>query len=348
MWRRTHPVMRQEAFLEGLRSRDPALLDDVVGLALERCDVVFVSGISDVKLGPDDAGAIEAIGQLRAWYPRRDQYLLPVDPKRPRDRVLLRRLIPYTIAAEGWSITDGVLDAYTMDAADSGRMLWWAISPTLDISNLPDGVGVWSRSERDTLGFRWMRRSRQRKLRILRERTDAASGSLVRRSGVVDDLRTQDSGLLDAAVDLALAACDLVFVSGLSDVRFGPDEADVAEAMAELCARYPDRDAYMLPVDPKRPADRELLRRIMPFAMIAEGWTLDGGFLGKRVMGAEDSGRILWWSLDSTFDAGSFPDGIEVMTGQDDSKGEVSMRKSRQRLLRKIPLWSADHGTDRD
>jgi hypothetical protein len=173
MWRRNLPVMRQEAFLEDLRSRDPALLDHVVGLALASCDVVFVSGISDVSLGPEDADAIEAIGQLRAWYPGRDQYLLPVDPKRARDRALLRRLIPYTIAAEGWTITDGVLDAYMMDADDSRRMLWWAISPTLDITNLPDGVLVWSSSERDTLGFRWMRRSRQRSLRILSERTDS-------------------------------------------------------------------------------------------------------------------------------------------------------------------------------
>ena len=174
------------------------------------------------------------------------------------------------------------------------------------------------------------------------------SGAVARLKGVVGDLRTQDSDLLDLAVDLALADCDLVFVSGLSDVKFGPDEAEVAEAMAELRARYPDRDAYMLPVDPKKPAEHGLLRRIIPFAMIAEGWTTLDGVLGERVMGAADSGRILWWVLDSTFDAGSFPHGIEVMTGQDDSKGEASMRKSRQRLLRKIPLWLADPGTERD
>jgi hypothetical protein len=56
-------------------------------------------------------------------------------------------------------------------------------------------------------------------------------------------------------------------------IRFGPEEADVAESMAQLCARYPDRDAYMLPVDPNRPADHELLRRIIPFAQRERGHT---------------------------------------------------------------------------
>lgn len=165
--------------------------------------------------------------------------------------------------------------------------------------------------------------------------------SLARQQAVVDDLRTHDSGLLDVAVGLALAGCDLVFVSGMSDVTFGPEDADIAEAMAELCDRYPGRDAYMLPVDPKRDTDHQLLRRIIPYAMIAEGWTMLDGAIGERVMGSADSGRILWWVLDATFDAGSFPDGISVTTRKHHPKGEVSMRKSRQRLLRKIPLRPA-------
>jgi hypothetical protein len=172
--------------------------------------------------------------------------------------------------------------------------------------------------------------------------------ALSRQQGVVDDLRTHDSGLLDVAVDLALEGCDVVFVSGMSDVSFGPDEADVAEAMAGLCARYPDRDAYMLPVDPKRPADHELLRRIIPYAMIAEGWTMLDGEPYELLMGAEDSGRTLWWVLDPSVDTGSFPDGIEVVTAHYRPSDYAGLPKSRQRLLRKIPLWLADPETESD
>lgn len=69
--------------------------------------------------------------------------------------------------------------------------------------------------------------------------------------------------------------------------------------------RYPSRDAYILPVDPKRAAGHDLLRRIIPYHVIAEGWTMLDGEPYELLMGAEDSGRILWWVLDSAVDTGS-------------------------------------------
>jgi hypothetical protein len=84
MWRRNHPVV-QMAFLEDLRSRDSALPDRVIGMALASRDVVFVSGISDVKLGSEHTDVVEAIDELSRLYPGLGQYLLPVDPKRDPD-----------------------------------------------------------------------------------------------------------------------------------------------------------------------------------------------------------------------------------------------------------------------
>lgn len=171
MWRRNQRAAWRGAVVEDLRSQDSSWLDEVIRLAIETCDVVFVSGISDLKLRPDDTEAIEAIDQLHGWYPDRDQYLLPVDPKRDLDRDLLRRLIPYTMAAEGWTMSDGAIEENTMGAEDSGRILWWTISPTFDVSKLPDGVVVGSGDdERATFGYKWMRRQRRRRLRILGER----------------------------------------------------------------------------------------------------------------------------------------------------------------------------------
>ncbi len=169
---RSSRPQRLIALVDQVRGLPAETQETVVGLSVGECDVVFVSAVAQAGLVEDALETAPAFDELRSRYPNRDPDLLPLDPNREADRALITQLLPHTIAAEGWTAESGRLKERVMGAEDGGRILWWRLGSGLKDAGLPSVVDTAFEDYRaESCGERIMRWSRQRKLRMLRDRS---------------------------------------------------------------------------------------------------------------------------------------------------------------------------------
>lgn len=145
---------------------------------------------------------------------------------------------------------------------------------------------------------------------------------------------------LDQILNVALKDVDVLFVDAVSDCPDLP--SDVLEAFGMLDARAGYQRSILNPLLLVNERDRELAMAVIPFTISAEGWSFKRNeILGLRSLGAEDSGRILWWVIreSSALEGRPWARYLNVVVDQKvsnvDRYAERVMRWSRQRALDK-------------